>query len=37
VATDPFFVTRRDKLVALAPRHAVPTMYVLRDYAATVA
>ena len=26
VAVDPFFVTRRDKLVALAKRHALPTM-----------
>jgi putative ABC transport system substrate-binding protein len=33
VATDPFFLTRRDKLVALAARHAVPTMYILRDFA----
>jgi putative ABC transport system substrate-binding protein len=33
VAADPFFNTRRDKLAALAARHAVPTMYILRDYA----
>jgi putative ABC transport system substrate-binding protein len=31
VAVDPFFVTRRDKLVALAMRHALPTMYSLRE------
>ena len=33
VAVDPFFVTRRDKLVALAMRHALPTMYSLREFA----
>ena len=33
VATDPFFDTRRDKLIALATRHAVPTMYQFREYA----
>ena len=33
VTADPFFITRRDKLVALAARHAVPTMYSFRDYA----
>jgi putative ABC transport system substrate-binding protein len=35
VAVDSFFVTRRDKLVALATRHAVPTMYSLREFAAS--
>jgi putative ABC transport system substrate-binding protein len=32
VAPDPLFSTRRDKLVALAARHAVPAMYQLREY-----
>ena len=34
VAAGPFFDTRRDKLVALAARHAVPTMYHFREFAA---
>ena len=29
---DPFFVSRRDKLVALAARHEVPTIYVQREF-----
>jgi ABC-type uncharacterized transport system substrate-binding protein len=33
VAADPFFDTRRDKLVALAARHAVPTRYHFREFA----
>jgi putative tryptophan/tyrosine transport system substrate-binding protein len=34
VGASPFFDTRRDKLVALAARHAVPTMYHFREFAA---
>jgi putative ABC transport system substrate-binding protein len=33
VTADPFFDTRRDKLVALAASHAVPTIYQFREYA----
>ena len=33
VVAGPFFDTRRDKLVALAARHAVPTMYHFREFA----
>jgi len=33
MAGDPFFNSRRAKLVALAERHAVPSMYSFRDYA----
>jgi len=32
VASDPFLLTRRDKIVALAARHSVPGMYFFRDY-----
>jgi ABC-type uncharacterized transport system substrate-binding protein len=34
VGTDPFFFTRRQQLVALASRHAVPASYEFRDFAA---
>ena len=34
VAGDPFFVSRRDKVVALAARHAVPTIYTQREFVA---
>ncbi len=33
VATDPFFVSRRDQLVSLADRYAIPTMYQFREFA----
>jgi putative ABC transport system substrate-binding protein len=34
VTADPFFDTRRDKIVALAARHAVPTIYHFREFVA---
>jgi putative ABC transport system substrate-binding protein len=34
IASDPFFFDRRGHLVALAARHAVPTFYTIRAYAA---
>jgi putative ABC transport system substrate-binding protein len=34
VDPDPFFVTRRDQLIALASRHAVPAIYAWREFAA---
>ena len=33
VGADPFFDPRRDRLIALAARHAVPAIYQFRDYA----
>jgi putative tryptophan/tyrosine transport system substrate-binding protein len=35
VAADPFFSSRRDQLVSLAARHAVPAIYEWRDFPAT--
>jgi putative ABC transport system substrate-binding protein len=32
VAADPFFDNERDRLVALAARHSLPTMYFLRGF-----
>ena len=34
VSTDPFFTDQRAQIVALAARHAVPAIYVWREYAA---
>jgi putative ABC transport system substrate-binding protein len=34
LAASPFFDTRRDKLVALAASHALPTIYHFREFAA---
>jgi putative ABC transport system substrate-binding protein len=33
VGADPLFLSRRDELAALAARHAIPTIYYLRQYA----
>jgi putative ABC transport system substrate-binding protein len=32
IGTDTFFLSRRDQLVLLAARHAIPTMYFLREF-----
>jgi putative ABC transport system substrate-binding protein len=34
VGNDPFYFPRREQLVALAARHAVPTIYYIREFAA---
>jgi putative tryptophan/tyrosine transport system substrate-binding protein len=34
VGGDPFFASRREQLIALASRHAVPAMYYWREFAA---
>jgi putative ABC transport system substrate-binding protein len=34
IAADPFFTTRQEQLAALAVRHAVPTIYQAREFAA---
>jgi putative tryptophan/tyrosine transport system substrate-binding protein len=35
VAADPFLSSRREQLVALASRHAVPAIYAWREFAAS--
>ena len=35
VAADPFLTSRREQLVALATRHAVPSIYAWREFAAS--
>jgi putative ABC transport system substrate-binding protein len=35
VTASPFFDTRRERIIALAARHKMPTMYHFREYVAT--
>jgi putative ABC transport system substrate-binding protein len=37
VGTDAFFLSRRDQLLALVSRLAIPTMYNLREYVVAAA
>jgi ABC-type uncharacterized transport system substrate-binding protein len=34
IGADAFFISRRDQLIALAARHAIPTVYFLREFVA---
>ena len=34
VSADPFFFARRDRIVALAEHHSLPTMYFFREFVA---
>jgi hypothetical protein len=34
VSADPFFIVRREQIVALAARYAMPAIYIVREFAA---